>query len=416
MKLTRPRPARSSRQDGQSMVMFVFFLVVLILFTGLGIDLGFAYITKANLSKAVDAACLEGMLNANQGTVTATAIAQSVFAANYGRPGRDTGTVTPNIVMSFSPLGHRLVTVDATAQINTFFIRILPTWKRLSVKANAQAQQRRLIMSLVLDRSGSMINDRGANVLPQAVTNFVGYFDDANDYVSMNSFSTWGRTDVTIRQNFKSSITATANVWMANLNANFSGNTCSEQGFTNGLAQNQSIVVAPGDDVIKAIIFFTDGLANGFKYTLNCGPRNISNSNGGRPTITDPLTGAVNSNGCTVPSTIPSIDPSYTGKANINTVSCGDMHDEAEARAVALARQARALGNIVYCVGLGNGFSECSRPALNPDFLKDMANTTDSPHYDPTQPVGLSLVADDPSDVQPLFDQIRADILLRLTQ
>ena len=41
----------------QTLILFVLFMFMLILFVGLGIDLGFAYITRARLSKAVDAAC-----------------------------------------------------------------------------------------------------------------------------------------------------------------------------------------------------------------------------------------------------------------------------------------------------------------------------------------------------------------------
>ena len=60
----RTRP----REKGQTLLMFVFFMVVLIVFIGLGIDLGFAYITKAELSKGVDAAALAGMLGGQTGS------------------------------------------------------------------------------------------------------------------------------------------------------------------------------------------------------------------------------------------------------------------------------------------------------------------------------------------------------------
>jgi Flp pilus assembly protein TadG len=50
-------------ERGQILILFAVFLTVLVLFMGLGIDLGFAYITKAQLSKAVDAAALAGMSN-----------------------------------------------------------------------------------------------------------------------------------------------------------------------------------------------------------------------------------------------------------------------------------------------------------------------------------------------------------------
>ena len=71
--------------------MFAVFLLVMILFVGMAIDLGYAYVTKANLSKAVDAAALRGMLSISKGTAQAANVAQSVFQANYRSSGRDSG-------------------------------------------------------------------------------------------------------------------------------------------------------------------------------------------------------------------------------------------------------------------------------------------------------------------------------------
>ena len=82
---------------GQTLIMFVLFLIVLFIFAGLGIDLGFAYITRARLSKAVDAACLTGVRNISQGTTAATDAARSAFNANYGTSGRDVVAPVPSI-------------------------------------------------------------------------------------------------------------------------------------------------------------------------------------------------------------------------------------------------------------------------------------------------------------------------------
>ena len=61
-----------ARESGQTLILFTLFIIVLILFVGLGIDLGFAYITRAQLSKAVDAACLTGIRNYNSDHVHGT--------------------------------------------------------------------------------------------------------------------------------------------------------------------------------------------------------------------------------------------------------------------------------------------------------------------------------------------------------
>ena len=44
--------------QGQILVMFALALPLLILFTAMAVDMGLIYVTKAKLSKAVDAACL----------------------------------------------------------------------------------------------------------------------------------------------------------------------------------------------------------------------------------------------------------------------------------------------------------------------------------------------------------------------
>jgi Flp pilus assembly protein TadG len=346
------------RQSGQALPTFVFFMVVLILLIGLGIDIGFAYITKANLSKAVDAACLAGMRSLSQGTITASAVANSTFLTNYGKPGRDTGPVTPDIVLGVDANNNKTFLVSATAGINTFFIRVLPKWKTLHVNASAQATRAKLVMSLVLDRSGSMNGNGGAANLPNAVTTFVNFFDDQSDRVSMNSFAYHARTDVPLAQPFKAPITAAVKKLV------FDGWTVSEQGLAKGLQQNQTVVTTPGDNVVKVIVFFTDGLANTFQYTFNCGVRNIAPDG----SLYDPNTGASSGAGCKVPGSIPSVSPP---PANVNTSDDCAMETEAQKRAVAMAELARQQGNIIYAVGLGNpnGPKECGFPQIAAKIL-----------------------------------------------
>ena len=73
-----------SRQRGQVIVLLAFALPMMLLSLGLAVDLGFAFVTKAKLSKAVDAACLTAMRNLSQGQTTATTLALNSFSANYG--------------------------------------------------------------------------------------------------------------------------------------------------------------------------------------------------------------------------------------------------------------------------------------------------------------------------------------------
>src|SRR5260221_10035494 len=105
---TRRKSAHIIRgEQGQTLLMFVLFMIVLIVFIGLGIDLGFAYITRARLSKAVDSACLTGMRNLYQGPTQAGLVASNAFLVNYGSPGRD--VAPPALKISFSTINSNTV-------------------------------------------------------------------------------------------------------------------------------------------------------------------------------------------------------------------------------------------------------------------------------------------------------------------
>jgi Flp pilus assembly protein TadG len=408
----RQNPVRNiqRRERGQTLVMFVLFMVALFLFAGLGIDLGFAYITRARLSKAVDSAALAGARNVGQTQPKAIVIADNAFYVNYGTSSRDVSPPVPQAAFSNDAAGNLLLGVTANTTINTFFIRVLPQWSTLTVGSSATALRSKVVLSLVLDRSGSMSNDLGYVALPGAVANFIDLFYENYDRASMSSFSYAPSTDVAMETVFKTDIKNKAN------GLTYDGWTCSERGLTNGLAQNAPVVINLGESVIKVIVFFTDGLANTWYYDkFNCGARDMSPDKD----LWDPVTGAHEANNCTVPPTIPSIDPTV---GTINTShECTDMYVESEARARAIATLARSQGIIVYAIGMGDpssGFLECGHPPLNPSFLEDLANTTNAPHYNASQSQysGDYAIATDASALNDVFQTIASKILLRLTR
>ena len=406
------------RNGGQTMLIFVLFMVVLFLFAGLGIDLGFAYITRARLSKAVDSAALAGARNAGKGTLTtAITIADNAFHVNYGVSGRDVTPPVPQAAFSNDAAGNLLLGVTAATSINTFFIRVLPQWSTLTVGSAATALRSKIVLSLVLDRSGSMKSNDGWTKLPPAVDQFIDLFYEGYDRASMSSFASGATTDVPMETNFKTDIENAANALV------FDGDTCSDGGMTNGLAQNAPVVINPGESVVKVIVFFTDGMANTFYYNLDCGARDIG-FNG--PSLFDPVTGASANSGCNVPKELDSIDPT-TGNITpgvVDKTSCYDLHVEAQKRARRIAWLARNQGIIVYSIGMGTlgKPGECINqfPVLNPDFLKDMANTPDAPDYDSSkQQAGYSgdyAIATDSSELNQAFQTIAGKILLRLTR
>jgi hypothetical protein len=96
------------------------------------------------------------------------------------------------------------------------------------------------------------------------------------------------------------------------------------------------------------------------------------------------------------------------------------MHVEAEVRAERIAWLARNQGIIVYAIGLGDPSEsgECGGvfPVLNPDFLKNLANTPDSDTFNSNQPVGDYAIAETAGELDDVFQQIADKILTRLTQ
>jgi Flp pilus assembly protein TadG len=420
----------NNRERGQTLILFLLMVVILIVFVGLGVDLGFAYITKAELSKAVDSAALDGMRNINQGTVTASLIASNAFAANYGHSGRDVSA--PSLSINFGTVnGSVFMNVSATVAINTYFIRVLPAlglgnWNTLTVGTSAQATRSPLILALVLDRSGSMNLNGGAAALPGAVTNFIAMFDDRTDCASQISFATCASVDVPMTQPFIQKIQDAA------LALHFDNATASEEGLTNGLVQIASETNVAAQSVVRVMVFFTDGMANTFNYVFPCGNTNIALDVYYDGTLANPA--GCSGYNCTPLDYLSSINPS-NGVLTANAVTnscCDSMHFEAENRAERIAYLARDAGYVVYSIGLGNtndtagALAECHTgsgpcyatqfPVLNALFLQNVANTSDAQTYNSAQPSGDYAIAEDAGQLDNVFQTIASKILLRLSQ
>ena len=405
MTLLRPTNLRRF-ECAQIFMLFALSLPVLILFMGLGVDFGFAFVTRARLSKAVDAAALAAMRNISQGQTQATTVAQSAFNTNYGSgAGRDFSPPVFKVAITTDASNNAVVNVSATATIKTSFLRLLSGFQTLQISSYAQATRPKLIMSLVLDKSGSMNRNGGAQALPPAVDNFLTYFDNNADQVADVSFSSVASVDVSIRTNFLNPITNAVN------SMPFGGATYSQGGLLDGQTQINSVTVAAGENVIKVAVFFTDGWANTVEDTLNCPPSTLLNFGGCAPpeaavgwcsgiSFMDPTTG----NG------------RYCGATSFPSQSTGGMvaltqrniANDAMYRANQVANSMRAQGIVIYSIGLGDKISQV--------FLQQVANDPASPTFDPNQPVGQAVFAPTAQDLDAVFQSIASEILLRLSQ
>ena len=431
---------------GQTLVVFAVLLPVLIFFVGLAIDSGMAYITKAKLSKAVDAACLTGMRNLPQGQSTATTLATHMFNANFGP-----NPPTPTITFPKDSNGNQQVSVTATTNVNTFFAQKL--FQYWSVSDTAVATRGKLLMALILDRSGSMSSNGGGTALQAAVPQFIDNFDDARDEVTLVTYASNASVDFAINTTFKTAIKNKVSA------LNFSGATFGTGGtyvVTKGpplaMADNQltSVPINPGDNVIKVVVYFTDGLMNTIQDTFTC-----------YTSKTNKVTPRLNYGGYDSPSSsVDSFNPvdgtdwcpsGYgTCKSGSNyviaydsngdfcqnpwgtylttfvsqqygtqTITRANVTAEAQYRAIQTANTMRSENpaTYVYTIGLGSGVNTATQ-----SFLRQVANDPASPTYNATLPDGLFLyVPDCPSstctqELQTAFQTIAAKILLRLTQ
>jgi Mg-chelatase subunit ChlD len=399
-------------ERGQTLPLLALLIVVLILFIGLAIDFGFAYVTRANLSKAVDAAALAGIRNVSaQGETPAKAIATNSFNMNYGSPGRDTSAPTVSLSFVNDPSGAKFFNVDAVATINTFFIRILPQFTTLNVSAHAQAKRSPLVMSLVLDRSGSMNLNGGSTALPPAASDFIANFDDNIDRVSMVSFATGHNVDVQVTRPFINTIQSKVGALNSN---NFSGGTFTVGGLQDAVAQNASIT---DPNVVKVVVLFTDGWANMVEDVLSC-PASQQMIYGG----CSPPEQAVGwcSGVSFFPGNITNINdrsgvgcsanqfPSAQNGGRSTSINITNASNDAIYRAEQLASTLRSQGMTVYAIGLGDKISQ--------GFLDDLANVPGAATFNSNQTQGAVVLAPTAADLDQAFQTVAKQILFRLTQ
>src|SRR3954453_23527044 len=128
MAMTIKRTHRSG-EEGFTLVYMAGIMTVLLLFSGLSVDSGRAYVVKAQLSKAVDGAALAAARALNSGNPQAEAT--QIFKANFptGYLGTSTASDPTAAADFFKPTvnaatGVNIVTVTASAILPTTFMNV----------------------------------------------------------------------------------------------------------------------------------------------------------------------------------------------------------------------------------------------------------------------------------------------------
>ncbi len=443
-------------ERGQVLALCALFMVVLLLFVGLAIDFGMAYVTKAQLGKAADAAALTAArysaMGKNQAEqlANATQLANAAFAMNYNSssPGYSGNAVpTPVVTPTTCPDPIKCPTdsgtlwsVTATATNQTLFAKLLPGFSTVNVASSATSLARTVEMTLVLDRSSSMQSDGGSTYLPGAVNSFINYFNDTTDSVALVYFASQATTAMQMQTgSFQSTISGDAG------SLPWGGHTFSDDALQKAFTQELTPVKG---NVQKVVVFFTDGGANMIQGTVTCtsgspgsGKWNFGGEDPGSsgsslpanavdfldPTTTKDKCIYTSGNCCvgTFPSasvagllapawssTGPSVTP-WTG-GTPTTINHDNVRADAFYRAIGDAIAMRLQGITVYAIGLGS-----APDPVDPQFLCQVANDPcngTNTNYNAALPTGVYQSAPTGQDLDAAFQKIASIIRLRLTQ
>ena len=194
--MTRQRSmlARARNEEGFTLFYMAVFLVMLLLFVGLAVDTGRAYVVQAQLSKAVDGAALGAarMLNSGDPRQEAATIYRANFPVGWFGTTSSTDPTSSGFyqMTTVTATGVNVVTVTATAVVPTTFMK-LANFQEVTVNATGEATRRMVDLSLVIDVSGS-IGWRWPYVRDAART-FVDAFDERSDRLSLIFFGNGAR-------------------------------------------------------------------------------------------------------------------------------------------------------------------------------------------------------------------------------
>lgn len=256
------RGRSSEGRRGIALVMLAVSLVLIIFMVGLAVDASYLYTVRAKLSMACDAAALAAARSLNVGLsmaaqeASARARAQAFFDANFPNGALSTRNRTSNVIVEETALRTRSVTVSASVDAPTYFMRLagIPS---VPVSALGKASRRDVNMMMVLDRSGSMQSAGACEPMKSAARSFVSRFAEGRDRLGMITYSTAWHLAYPLTKNFKTQ--------SPTLDSVISTITCvggTSTAMAISEAYNQLLTVSePG--ALNIIMLFTDGIPTG---------------------------------------------------------------------------------------------------------------------------------------------------------
>ena len=190
------KPISNPKEEGVALILVAGLLVLLLLFIGFAIDLGRAYLVKAQLTKAVDGAALAAARALSTSSTPEKAEAIRIFRANFPSGYLGTSSVTdpatdPNFFNKVydAPIRsqYHYSSGSSHAAGNFYAIGRLQSAHR---NGSGEARRRLVDLSLAIDCSGSIAGDW--TTVRDAARLFINSFDDHYDRIGGNAFQRWG--------------------------------------------------------------------------------------------------------------------------------------------------------------------------------------------------------------------------------
>ncbi len=310
----------SREEHGQVIPLVVVFMVTLLVFCGLVIDLGNAYRVQQALQASTDAAAAAGAgqltmsypANATNATNQANLFGSTTGSKNVigGVPGSNvTETVQTSCVISNPNLpcnGPNTVTVTQNASVPTFFLGLLG-YNSIGISTSASAcspcNEIPLDIAMVIDRTGSMAGSPFTSLKNGILQGFIPGLDPGVDSVSLSLLppDSNGLTNLCSAQSSSAYNSASALYTVVKMsndyllsNGNLNGSSalisainCIKAGggtdYANAMESGYSELNADGRaGVQKVMVILSDGAAN---TGQNCPAQK---ANGSWPSSSDP--------------------------------------------------------------------------------------------------------------------------------
>jgi hypothetical protein len=381
-------------ERGTVLALVAVSLVGLLGMAGLALDSGRAYVARAELSRAVDAAALGGAAALRQSQAAAEQRIIALAKANGVDP------ALLNYSFGINAEGENTVSVSASEIVPTTFMRVLGR-DRVDVGVAAEATVPPLDLVLVLDQSGSIAREGAWDDLQNAAKDFIDNFSESIDQVGLVSFQVRAAQHVPLSQPFRANVRAAIDGMTSVGDTNTGeGLRLGKETLVNGPTRNRSV---------RVVVFFTDGRPTAFRGNIQGQDRAMAVSTRITGNVRGyfdnpdalPMDQLASADGCRWVSSCFGLDE--------NTV-----RNRGRANGRQQAGQIRGANIYLFTIGLGNPNNP--DPILTPDmdYLRELAN--EDGITDPSQPQGSAYFAPTAAELDDVFQAVAQDILVRLSK